>query len=427
MGVLVIQRPHCPSHFVSMHKVSVPVPKVSVRVSTAKFNECLARLFAILKANGIVARVQPYFTTKDTHRDIDLFVDGEDRDKIRELFKDAIYSFEQNSNGNANIDSMMFEGMPIEFKYSSDPENASFGAAYGGLFYLIALLMIRATYGKDFSISQEGWVTYDSVIHVGDGGGSVTTKIAPLIEFLPMFERYMTQINALHSITDFFDVLATCPCYNPSAIVNKKEFKLWELLIAKHEKKVADWEAQGASSVYPGAKDRFIEIYQSFLSWLEMRGASIESMKVSDAPTCPACDDYVKEHYPDAFLRHQQSIAAKITANKVEQDAVQKTSVKTIAVLLDVVDKSKIPPLSLLSKILLCNVSLNDTERQSAVVVSCVPIRDAFIEAHGDTIPYQKERINHAITTAPQEAWTKYVHEMWKIVEEKYVAPPSKR
>jgi hypothetical protein len=108
-----------------MHKV--PVPKgitVSVRVSTAKFSECLARLFAILKANGIVAHVQPYFTTKGSHKDIDVFVDVGDRDKIRALFKDEIYSFEKNSANNANMDSMRFEVMPIEFKYSSDPENA---------------------------------------------------------------------------------------------------------------------------------------------------------------------------------------------------------------------------------------------------------------------------------------------------------------
>jgi hypothetical protein len=424
-----------------MHKVPVPKGiKVSIRVPTAKFSECLARVSAILNANGIIAYVQPYFRSKSSHKDIDLFVDVRDRDKIRALFTDAAYSFEQNSKRNANIDSMMFEGMPIEFKYSSDPENASYGAAYGGLFYLIALPMIRATYGKEFSISQEGWVTYDSVIPTSDGGGSVTTKIAPLKEFLPMFAEYMTQINALHSIAEFFDVLATCPCYNPSAIVNDKEFKLWELLIAKHEKKVADWEAQCKSTgtgtgtctdiVYPGAKDRFIDIYHSFLSWLETSGASVESietMKVSDPPVCPDCDDYVKEHYPDAFLRHQQSIAAKITANKVEQDAIQKTSVKTIAALLGVGDKSKMPLLALLYKLLLSTESPNDIANQRAVVISCVPKRDAFIEAHGDTNPDQKERINHAITTAPQEAWTKYVREMWEIVEEKYVAPLSKR
>ena len=409
--------------------------KVSVRFPTAKFEDCLAQLLAILGDNGIIARVQPWFKKKYSHKDIDFSVDSKDREKIRALFKDEIYSFKENSNGNANIDSMMFEEMPIEFKYSSDPANASFGAAYGGLFYLIALLMIRATYGKEFSISQEGWVTCDAVIHVGDGGGSVTTKIAPLIEFLPMFRGYMTQETALHSITEFFDVLATCPCYNPSAIVNNKEYKLWELLVAKYEKKVAEWNAQCAStststgSVYPGAKDRFIDIYKSFLSWLKTRGASIESMKASDAPVGPACDDYVKKHYPDALLRHQQSIAAKITANKVEQDALQKTSVKNIAPLLDVDvgDKSKMPQLSLLSKLLQGTDSSNDAKNQSAVVVSCVPIREAFIEARGDTNPDQKERINHAITTASQEAWTKYVREMWKIVEEKYVTPPSKR
>jgi hypothetical protein len=411
-----------------MHKV--PVPKISVRFPTAQFIGCLAQLLAILNANGIIAYVQPYFRSKDTHKDIDLFVDGKDREKIRELFKNELYSFEQNSNGNANIDSMIFEGMPIEFKYSSDPENASFGAAYGGLFYLIALLMIRATYGKEFSISQEGWVTYETLIPGSDGGGSVTTKIAPLIEFLPMFAEYMTQINALHSITDFFDVLATCPCYNPSAIVNNKEYKLWELLKAKHEKKVAEWEAQCSGGTYPGATDRFIGIFQSFLSWLETSGVSvetIETLKASDAPVGPVGDDYVKEHYLDAFLRHQQSIAAKITANKVEQDALQKTSVKNIAPLLDVGDKSKLPLVSLLSKLLLCTVSPNEAEKQSVVVASCVPKRDAFIDAHGDAKPDQKERINHAITTAPAEEWTKYVREMWKIVEETYVAPPSKR
>ena len=415
-----------------MHKV--PVPKgpitVSVRVSTAQFKGCLARLSAFLTANGIIAYVQPYFCSKGSHKDIDFFVDVRDRDKIRELFKDEIYSFQKNSSGNANIDSMMFEGMPIEFKYSSDPENASFGAGYGGLFYLIALLMIRATCGKGFSISQEGWVTYETLIPGSDGGGSVTTNIAPLIEFLPMFRGYMTQETALHSITEFFDVLATCPYYNPAAIVNDKEFKKWELLKAKHEKKVAEWEAQCSGGTYSGATDRFIEIFQSFLSWLETRGVSvesIESLKASDAPVGPACDDYVKERYPDAFLRHQQSIAAKITANKVEQDAVQQTSVKNIAPLLKVVNKSKMPLVSLLSKLLQGTESSNDTENQSAVVVSCVPIRKAFIEAHGDTKSDQKERINHAITTAPAEAWTKYVCEMWEIVEEKYVAPPSKR
>lgn len=411
-----------------MHKV--PVPKVSTRVSTAQFEGCLAQLLAILNANDIIAYVQPWFKIKGSHKDIDVFVDGKDRDKIRELFKDDIYSFEQNSNGNANIDSMIFEGMPIEFKYSSDPENASIGAGYGGLFYLIALPMIRATYGKGFSISQEGWVTYEMLIPGSDGGGSVTTKIAPLIEFLPMFKRYATQETALHSIAEFFDVLATCPCYNPSAIVNDKEFKLWELLKAKHEKKVAEWEAQCSGGTYPGATDRFIEVFQSFLLWLETRGVSVETLKVSDAPTCPVgpvCDDYVKEHYPDAFLSHQQSIAAKITANKVEQDALQKTSVKIIAPLLDVGDKSKLPLVSLLSKLLKYAESSNDTGNQRAVVALCVPKRDAFIDAHGDAKPDQKERINHAITTAPAEEWTKYVREMWKIVEETYVAPAPKR
>jgi hypothetical protein len=414
-----------------MHKV--PVPKVSTRVSTAQFIGCLAQLLAILNANGIIAYVQPYFRSKDTHKDIDLFVDGKDREKIRELFKNELYSFEQNSNGNANIDSMMFEGMPIEFKYSLDPENASYGAGYGGLFYLIVLPMIRAIYGKGFSISQGGCVTYDSVIHTNDGGGgSVTTKIAPLIEFLPMFAEYMTQINALHSITDFFDVLATCPCYNPSAIVNNKEYKLWELLKAKHEKKVAEWEAQCSGGTYPGATDRFIGIFQSFLSWLETSGVSVESietLKASDTPVGPVCDDYVKEHYPDAFLRHQQSIAAKITANKVEQDALQKTSVKNIAPLLGMVDgdTSKLPSVSLLSKLLRGTESSNDKANQSDVVALCAPKRDEFIDARGDAKSDQKERINHAITTVPAEEWTKYVHEMWEIVEKKYVAPPSKR
>jgi len=414
-----------------MHKVPVPKGiKVSVRVPTAKFRECLVLLLAIIKANGIVARIQPYFRSKHSHKDIDVFVDVKDRDKIRALFKDEIYSFEKNSANNANIDSMMFEEMPIEFKYSSDPENASYGAGYGGLFYLIALPMIRATHGKGFSISQEGWVTCDSVIPTSDGGGSVTTKIAPLIEFLPMFAGYMTQINALHSITEFFDVLATCPYYNPAAIVNNKEYKLWELLKAKHEKKVAEWEAQCSGGTYSGATDRFIEIFQSFLSWLETRGVSIESiesLKASDALVGPTCDDYVKERYPDAFLRHQQSIAAKITASTIEKNVVQQTSVKNIAPLLKVDNKSKMPLVSLLSKLLQGTESSNDTENQSAVVVSCVPIRNAFIDAHGATIPDQKERINHAITTAPAEAWTKYVCEMWEIVEEKYVAPPSKR
>jgi hypothetical protein len=400
------------------------VPKVSVRFPTAKFIECLTLLLAFLGDNSIIARVQPWFNTKDTHKDIDLFVDGKDREKIRELFTDAKYSFEQNSNGNANIDSMMFEGMPIELKYSLDSENASYGAGYGGLFYLIVLPMIRAIYGKGFSISQEGWVTYETMIPTNDGGGSVTTKIAPLIEFLPMFAKYMIQETALHSITEFFDVLATCPCYNPSAIVNNKEFKLWELLKAKHAKKVAEWEAQCSGGTYPGATDRFIEIFQSFLLWLEMSSVSVETLKVSDAPVVPVGDDYVKEHYPGAFLDHRQSIAAKITASTIQKKAEQKTKVATIAALLGMVDsdRSKLPLVSLLSKLFQGTESSNDIANQSDVVALCVLKRDEFIDARGDAKPDQKERINHAITTAPPEAWTKYVREMWEIVEQKYVS-----
>jgi hypothetical protein len=348
------------------------------RFSQIIFNTTLGALYVLLSPE-IEFWVQLYFLIKDSHGDVDIFVNEKHRDAIREHFK-LNPSFEECPHSDKNRDKVVvtihdYEGsdgvnVTVEFKYSQHPEESAFAGSYGGIFHILVIHSIRAMYGKNISI-KDGYVVIDE--------GKVVVPIITLKQFLVQhnFDLHVSQAEALPTINDFFETWSKSTCFVPSAIL--REFER------------------------PKQRDeRALRMYNAFTEWLPSKGLSKEEPVL----TPEQCQQKAEEAFPEACRHLQQALDAE----KMVRNAQKIASPKLIVGIIKCSPSDKTMHLQLSSFSRFLQGTNTEKDTTCTTYKECIALHDQFKAMYGGG------DIFRAITeTVGKEAWEEYVKGMWTV------------
>lgn len=348
------------------------------RITTDVFLGAITKLQVLLSPD-IPFYVQLYFLSKDSHGDVDVFVDEEHREKIR-FYYGSDPTFEACPNGDICRDRVTKNvggdgvDVMVEFKYSQYPKESAFAGSYGGIFHILLLPCIRAMYGKIVSI-KDGHVVFKE--------GNVVMPIMTLQQFLKQhnFDLHVSQDYAFHTINDFFEAWSKSTCFVPSVIVQE---------VVKQKKRDV----------------RVLEMYNAFTTWLPSKGLSVEEPVL----TPEQCQQKAEEAFPEACLRFQQALDAEKEAVKRIEAAKKVASVASIVTLCAIgsIDKTQYPRVASVSRFI--QGTQNEKDMDCITRQKCITLHEQFKVMHGDG------DIFSAITrTVGKEAWKEYVKGMWAV------------
>jgi hypothetical protein len=334
-------------------------------------------ILQVLLSPDIPFYVQLYFLSKDSHGDVDVFVDEEHREKIR-FYYGLDPTFEACPNGDICRDRVTKnvgdDDVLVEFKYSQYPKESAFAGSYGGIFHILLLPCIRAMYGKIVSI-KDGHVVFKE--------GNVVVPIMTLQQFLKQhnFDLHASQDYAFHTINDFFEAWSKSTCFVPSAIVHE---------VVKPKKR----------------DDRVFGMYNAFTEWL----SSVDKLLEESVLTPEQCQQKAEEAFPEACLRFQQALDAEREAVKRIDAAKKVASVASIVALgaIGPIDKTQFPRVASVSRFI--QGTQNEKDMDCITCKKCIALHEQFKAMHGGGDIYT------AITkTCGTEAWKEYMKGMWVV------------
>lgn len=351
------------------------------RFLTGAFLVAVATLQALLSPD-IPFWVQLYLESKNSHGDIDAYVDEKHRKIIRYHFG-SDPTFTECPDGDQHRDRMIInvdggQKVLVEWKYSTHPEASAFAGSYGGIFYILLLPSIRGVYGQIVSIN-DGHVVFKQ--------GNVVVPIMTLHEFLVYhnFIHSTSQDHAFPTIDNLFDAWSKSTCFEPGAIVHTFQ---------KTKKRDA----------------RVTEMYNAFTTWLSRNGFNVEKLQEEAVLTPEQCQQKAEEAFPEALGRLQQALDAEKEAVKRVEDAKKVASVSSIISLgaIGPVDKAQFSNVASVSRFIQGTPNVGD--RKCANCEKCIALHDQFKAMYGCG------DIFSAITnTIGKGAWKEYVKGMWDV------------
>lgn len=346
------------------------------RITTDVFLGAITKLQVLLSPD-IPFYVQLYFLSKDSHGDVDVFVDEEHREKIR-FYYGLDPTFEACPNGDIcrdrvtkNVDGV---DVLVEFKYSQYPKESAFAGSYGGIFHILFLPCIRAMYGNIVSI-KDGHVVFKE--------GNVVMPIMTLQQFLKQhnFDLHVSQDYAFHTINDFFEAWSKSTCFVPGAIVHEV--------------------------VKPKKRDvRVLEMYNAFTTWLQ----SVDKLLEEPVLTPEQCQQKAEEAFPEACLRFQRELDAEKKAMKMVDYAKKVASVTSIIALgaIGPIEKTQFSRVASVSRFI--QGMQNEKDMDCITCQKCIALHEQFKAMHGGGNIFSS--ITRMVGT---EAWKEYVKGMWAV------------
>jgi hypothetical protein len=325
--------------------------------------------------------IQLYLESKNSHGDIDAYVDKKHRDAIRSHFG-SDPTFVEHPAGDKHRDrvTITVDGVDvlIEFKYSEHPEASAFAGSYGGFFHILLLHSLRGVYGQHVSI-VDGYVVFTE--------GKVVVQIMTLHEFLVRhnFIHSTSQDHAFLDIDALFDAWSKSTCFYPSYVIH-----------AFQKTKKRD--------------ERTMGMYNAFTAWLSSNGFNVEELLEEPAVSKEQCQNNAEKAFSEAWLRFQQALDAEKEAVKRIEDAKKTASVSSIIALgaIGSIEKTQIPLVASLSRFL--QGTQNEGDKKHSTCQKCIALHEKFKAMHGGG------DIFSAITnTVGKGAWVEYVKRMWDV------------
>jgi hypothetical protein len=351
-----------------------------------------------LNEKQIESSNQLFFHLKFIFNDLDLFcLNNEDNhEKIPTLFKEFNYSPAKDGNGiiDKNRFIMTVDNKIVEFKFVSNVTTASFSASFSGLYYILVLPMITSFYDHRISVNMSGYVTLNEV--------GVTTELMTFHKFLLIHGVSFptNQVDAFSTEKEFFEAMSKLSFYNPLFIVNKKKHISHVTTSEKRKKSIETKE--------PRREDKF---YFLFNDWLRETGVNVELLNDTLLPEntdFSLLNQFCIQNCSLNYLEHTIKVQSKKEEMKLEEDAVQRTSVKNLLPILkefgvNIDDKTLLPDFGRLSKFALGkNIKISEPE---IIKSECEQIRNVFIS---------DLNINIAIVNAVPDQWNNYIKLLWK-------------
>jgi hypothetical protein len=351
-----------------------------------------------LNENQIESLNQLFFGLKFIFNDLDLFClnNEENHVKIATLFKEFNYSPAKDGNGiiDKNRFIMTVDNKIVEFKFVSNVTTASFSGSFSGLYYILVLPMITSFYDHRISVNMSGYVTLNEV--------GVTTEMMTFHEFLLIHGVLFptNQVDSFSTEKDFFEAMSKLSFYNPLFIVNKKKHISHVTTSEKRKKSIEPKE--------PRREDKF---YFLFNDWLRETGIDVEVLNdtiLQENTDFSLLNQFCVQNCSLNYLEHTIKVQSKKEEMKLEEDAVQRTSVKNLLPILkefgvNIDDKTLLPDFGRLSKFALGkNIKISEPE---IIKSECEQIRNAFIS---------DLNINIAIVNAVPDQWNNYIKLLWK-------------
>ncbi len=337
----------------------------------------------VLLSPDISFWIQLYFLSKDSHGDIDAYVDKKHREAIRSYYG-SDPTFVECPDGDQHRDRVIVledgKEVVVEWKYSKYPKASAFAGSYGGFFHIFLLHSLRGMYGQNMSI-VDGHVVFTE--------GKVVVQIMTLHEFLVRhnFIHSTSQDHAFLDIDALFDAWSKSTCFFPSAVVHTFQ---------KTKKRDA----------------RVTGMYDAFTTWLPSNGLSVEKLLEEPVLTPEECQHNAEKAFSEAWLRFQQALDAEKEAVKRVDNAKKVASVSSITPIalgaIGPIDKTQIQLIASVCRFLQGTQNLKDKE--CSACQKCIALHDQFKAVYGGGDIYT------AITeTVGTGVWEEYVKGMWVI------------
>ena len=351
-----------------------------------------------LLENGVESVNQLFFKSKLAFKDLDLFCleNEENHNKIPTLFKEFNYSPAKDGNGiiDKNRFNMTVDNKTVEFKFVSNVTTASFSGSFSGLYYILVLPMITSFYDHRISMNMSGYITLNEV--------GISSEMMTFHNFLLLHgvSFPINQEDAFPTEKEFFETMSKLSFYNPLFIANKK----------KHISHVTVSEKRKKNSMELRREDKF---YFLFNDWLRETGIDIEVLNdtiLQENTDFSLLNQFCIQNCSLNYLEHTIKVQSKKEEMKLEEDAVQRTSVKNLLPILkelgvNIDDKKLMPDFGRLSKFALGkNIKISEPE---IIKSECEQIRNAFIN---------DLNINIAIVNASPNQWNDYIKMLWEKV-----------
>lgn len=345
------------------------------RITTDAFLVAVTTLMVLLLPD-ISFWIQLYLGNKDSHGDIDAYLDEKHRNRLRTYFC-SNSTFVACPDGDKHRDRVTIGisggvDVQVEFKYSKYPEASSFAGSYGGFFYILLLPSIRGIYGQNVSII-DGHIVFTE--------GKIVVPIMTLHEFLLLhnFIHSTSQEQAFPTIQAIFDAWSISTCFFPSAV---------DCAFQKSKKRDA----------------RVTEMYNAFTTWLTSKGIGGEKQIL----TQEQCQNNAMITFPTAWEHYQQAVLQSKEILKKSEYAKSQASITNIGIILSLNTNNTcvIKLLATTSRFL--QGIPNEGDKKHTKCQECIALYEQFKDTYED--------FTIAFTHSTEKKWSEYVRGMWQIL-----------